>query len=113
MTDTGGPPPLPPDGTPTWCVRIASLPGGRWRVKGYFDDALPLGTVIEEPVATTAMFEIAAADLDADGRPNIWVSPVATGHSVPLWFVHLSDRDDPRPNATLVAFSGGQLPPGS
>ena len=70
----GEQPPLPPDGTPTWCVRLAPLPGGRWRVKGYFDDAHPLGTVLDAPVDTTGMFEIAAADLDAEGRPNLWVS---------------------------------------
>jgi hypothetical protein len=118
MTDPSDPlrpplPPLPPDGTPTWCVRVAPLPGGRWRVRGYFDDAFPLGTVVEEPIDTTGMFEIAAADLDAEGRPNVRVSPEATGHRVPLWFVHLRDRDDPRPNATLVAFSSDHVAPGT
>jgi GNAT superfamily N-acetyltransferase len=82
-------------------------------VKGYFDAAHPLGTVLDGPVDTTGMFEIAAADLDDEGRPIIWVSAVATGHATPLWFVHLSDRDDPRPNATLVAFTGDQLPEGT
>jgi hypothetical protein len=113
MTHPGEQPPLPPDGTPTWCVRIARLPGGRWRLKGYFDDAFPLGTVLDEPVDTTGMFEIAAADLDQEGRPNVWVSTVATGHEVPLWFVHLSDGDDPQPNATLVAFTGDHVPAGT
>ncbi len=113
MTDSGEQPALPPDGTATWCVRLGRLPGGRWRVKGFFDAAHPLGTVLEGPVDTTGMFEIAAADLDTEGRPTIRVSAVATGHTVPLWFVHLSDRDDPRPNATLVAFTGDQLPEGT
>jgi hypothetical protein len=113
MTGPGEQPPLPPDGTAVWCVRHAPLPGGRWRVTGHFDDAHPHGTVLEGPVDTTGTFELAAAGLDPDGRPNLWTSKQATGHDVPLWFVHLTDRDGPRPNATLVAFTGDQVPEGT
>lgn len=109
----GATPALPPDGTPTWCVRTAPLPGGRWRIRGYFDAAHPLGTVLDAPVDTAGMFEIAAADLDAEGRPNLWVAPEATGHRAPLWFVHLTDPGAPRPNATLVAFSTDHVPAGT
>jgi hypothetical protein len=104
---------VPPAGAPAWYERLAALPGGRWQVRCLVGGAHPDGEVVENPGDTSGLFELWRADLDAEGRPRVRVTPDAVPGAPAMWFVALPDLTGPRAAMTLVGYDDIQIPPGT
>jgi hypothetical protein len=103
---------VPSKGAPAWYERLGDLPGGRFRVRCLIGGDHPDGTVVANPRSTAGLFELWRADLDAEGRPTIWVNPMAVPGAPELWFVALREAGPP-PAMSLVGFEVPAVPAGT
>ncbi|MEN9793046.1 MAG: hypothetical protein RL330_1124 [Actinomycetota bacterium] len=114
MGDTlGWQSPAPPTGTSAWYERLAPLSTDRWHVRCWMHDRHPDGEVIVSPGDHSGDFLLWDADVDAQDRPVLSISPAVRTGSPEVWFVELHGEDAHGPAVTLVAFDTPHLPPGT
>ena len=116
---SSAPDPVFPESGPwgsIWYARLAPLPGGRWRVRGFITDDHPDGAIIG-PAVDDATLPIDRshwlAELDHKGRTVVTVSPWAVAGAPDLWYVRVPGEKEGRATFTLAAYDTDHLPAGT
>lgn len=86
---------------------------GRRPVRCIFSDDNADGSSVDAPGDLEGRFVLWRADVDDDGRPRIFVNPLAMPDAPSLWFVGLPEFDASRPAMTLVGYEDPSIPVGS